>query len=186
MHINMTLEDLARQGRHSLHRPMALAVMDRIPDIRKVPIKECLSGFEHIEHRLELVTSIHGIEFINDSRATNVNSCWYALESINKKIVWIAGGLDKGNDYSGLKRLVAGKVKALICLGEETSALKNAFADVVQTIRQTRSIEEAVKMAYHFARRDEVVLFSPACASFDLFEDYEDRGKQFKKAVKLL
>lgn len=179
----MTLEELALQGKHSLYNSMAAGITARLLDIRKAIIKDSLSEFQHIEHRLEFVASIHGIEFINDSKATNVNSTWYALESTNRKIVWIAGGIDKGNDYSLISDLVKDKVKMIICLGVNNDSIRKYFAGDVETIVETRSIEEAVKAGYHMAKRGETVLLSPACASFDLFENYEDRGRQFKKAV---
>ena len=182
----MTLEELALQGRPSIYTSMAASISGKLLDIRKSIIKDSLSKFDHAEHRLEFVASIRGIEFINDSRATNVNSAWYAMESLNKPIIWIAGGLDKDNDYSILQGLVQNKVKALICLGKDTSKIRSAFPGLENSIVETSSIQEAVKTAYSIARRHDVVLFSPACPSFDLFEDYEDRGRQFKKAVKML
>ncbi|HRY98743.1 MAG TPA: UDP-N-acetylmuramoyl-L-alanine--D-glutamate ligase [Bacteroidales bacterium] len=179
----MTLENLALQGRHNIYNSMAAGIATRLLDIRKETIKECLSDFEHIEHRLEVVGNVHGIEFINDSKATNVNAAWFALESQNKPVVWIAGGTDKGNDYSMLKDLVKHKVKAIVCLGKDNSRIKAAFADVVETILETGSAEEAVNEAYYLGRKGDVVLLSPACASFDLFTNYEERGRAFKQAV---
>ncbi len=180
---NMTLEELALQGKHNAYNSMAAGITARRLDIRKDTIKECLSNFQHIEHRLEFIASIHGIKFINDSKATNVNSTWYALESSDNKVIWIAGGIDKGNDYSVLAEMVRKKVRAIVCLGKDNKKIKKAFADDVETIVETRSAREAVKLAYQIAKRGETVLLSPACASFDLFENYEDRGRQFKEAV---
>lgn len=182
----MTLEELALQGKHNIYNSMAAGVASRLVDIRKETIKECLSDFQNVEHRLEFVANIHGIEFINDSKATNINSVWYALECLNKKIVWIAGGIDKGNDYSKLFELVRHKVKAIVCLGSDNEKLIDAFKDKVEIITETSSAEEAVNVAYYLARKGDAVLLSPACASFDLFENYEDRGRKFKAAVKSL
>lgn len=180
----MTLEELALQGRHNIYNSMAASIAARLTDIRKESIKQSLSDFQNVEHRLEHVARIHGIEFINDSKATNVNSTWFALESIDKPAIWIAGGVDKGNDYSKLFDLVKEKVKALICLGVDNTPIIEAFADKVGAIYETRSAEQAVMQAYTIAKTGDVVLLSPACASFDLFENYEDRGEQFKKAVR--
>ena len=183
---DMTLEELALQGKHNIYNSMAAGVAARLVDIRKETIKECLSDFQNVEHRLEFVANIHGIEFINDSKATNINSAWYALESLNKKIVWIAGGIDKGNDYTKLYDLVQQKVKAIVCLGTDNEKLIDAFKDKVEIINEAQSAEEAVNIAYYLARKGDAVLLSPACASFDLFENYEDRGRKFKAAVKSL
>lgn len=182
----MTLENLALQGKHNIYNSMAATIASRILDIRKKLIKESLADFQNIEHRLEYVARIHGVEFINDSKATNVNSTWYALESMDKPVIWIAGGIDKGNDYDMLKELAKSKVKALICLGKDNSRLMEAFQGVVETIVETASMEEAVKIGLYLGKQDQVVLLSPACASFDLFDDFEDRGNQFKDAVKSL
>ncbi len=181
--ITMTLEELALQGRHNAYNSMASSITSRLIDIRKDTIKQCLSDFQNIEHRLEFVASIHGIDFVNDSKATNINSCWYALESMTADVVWIAGGVDKGNDYDEIRSLVKEKVKAIVCLGEDNSKIHDAFADDVEIIVDTRSAKEAVTSAFNIANKGEVVLLSPACASFDLFENYEDRGNQFKDAV---
>ena len=181
---NMTLEELALQGRHNLYNSMAAGIAARILDIRKDIIKQCLSDFQNVEHRLEFVASIHGVDYINDSKATNINSTWYALESVqDRSIIWIAGGQDKGNDYSVLEPMVRKKVRAIICLGKDNRKIKSYFADMVESIQETKSAVDAVKAAYHMARRGEVVLLSPACASFDLFSNFEDRGNQFKSAV---
>ncbi len=183
---DMTLEELALQGKHNIYNSMAAGVAARLIDIRKDTIKQCLSDFKNVEHRLEFVANIHGIEFINDSKATNINSAWYALESLNKKVIWIAGGVDKGNDYSKLWDIVKQKVKAIVCLGIDNEKLIDAFKDKVEFISETTSVEEAVNMAYYLARKGDAVLLSPACASFDLFENYEERGRKFKQAVKAL
>jgi UDP-N-acetylmuramoylalanine--D-glutamate ligase len=182
----MTLEELALQGRHNLYNSMAAGITSRLFDIRKDTIKECLSDFQHIEHRLEFVASIHGVEYINDSKATNVNSTWYAMESMHKKVIWIAGGLDKGNDYSSLEPLVRAKVRAIICLGKDNKKIIETFKNIVGQIVEVQTADAAVKAAYSLASRGDAVLLSPACASFDLFENFEDRGNQFKKAIKNL
>jgi UDP-N-acetylmuramoylalanine--D-glutamate ligase len=182
----MTLEELALQGRHNLYNSMAAGIAGRLLDIRKETIKQCLSDFQQIEHRLEFVASIHGVDYINDSKATNVNSTWYALESMHKVVVWIAGGLDKGNDYASLEPLVKARVRVIICLGKDNSKIKETFSDLVENIVEVQTADDAVKAAYSLAHRGEAVLLSPACASFDLFENYEDRGNQFKKAIKNL
>jgi len=182
----MTLEELALQGRHNLYNSMAAGITGRLLDIRKETIKQVLGDFQNIEHRLEYVATIHGVEYINDSKATNVNSTWYALESMHKPIIWIAGGQDKGNEYSSLLPLVKDRVRAIICLGKDNQKLRAAFGDLVESIMETQSAEEAVRIAYQISKRGEAVLLSPACASFDLFENYEDRGRQFKTAVKRL
>ena len=183
---DMTLEELALQGKHNIYNSMAAGVAAKLVGIRKETIKQCLSDFQNVEHRLESVANIHGIEFINDSKATNINSVWYALESLNNKVIWIAGGIDKGNDYTKLFELVKQKVKAIVCLGIDNEKLIDAFKDKVEFITETSSAEEAVSVAYYLARKGDTVLLSPACASFDLFENYEERGRKFKEAVKAL
>jgi UDP-N-acetylmuramoylalanine--D-glutamate ligase len=183
---NMSIHDLALQGKHNIYNSMASGIAGRVLDLRKEVIRESLSDFQNIEHRLETVATIHGIEFINDSKATNVNSTWYALESLNKPAIWIVGGVDKGNDYSELLELVKDKVSAIICLGTDNSKIIGAFKNDIQIIEEAGSAVEAVKIAYEIGRKGDVVLLSPACASFDLFDNYEDRGHQFKKAVKAL
>ncbi len=182
----MTIEELALQGRHNICNSMAAGIAARLVGLRKETIKQCLSDFQNVEHRLEYVSNVHGIEFINDSKATNINSTWYAIESMNKRVVWIAGGLDKGNDYGQLVDLVKAKVKGIVCLGIDNTAIINAFAHLNLPIVETLSAADAVVESYHMAESGEVVLLSPACASFDLFENFEDRGNQFKKAVRLL
>jgi UDP-N-acetylmuramoylalanine--D-glutamate ligase len=184
--LKMTLENLALQGKHNIYNSMAAGIAARILDIRKDKIKESLSDFQNVEHRLEFVARIHGVDFINDSKATNVNSTWYALESQNNPVIWIAGGIDKGNDYKILKELVSEKVKAIICLGKDNSKLKKAFEEFAERIVETTSMDEAVKYGSSIGKIDDVVLLSPACASFDLFENFEERGKMFKAAVNKL
>ena len=180
---DMTLEELALQGRHNVYNSMAAGVASRLVDIRKENIKQCLSDFKNAGHRLEKVATIHGVTFINDSKATNVNSTWFALESQRDPIIWIAGGIDKGNDYSKLTELVKERVDVLICLGKDNRKLVEAFIDHVDVIQQANSMQEAVNMAYQAAHPGETVLLSPACASFDLFENYEERGEKFIEAV---
>jgi UDP-N-acetylmuramoylalanine--D-glutamate ligase len=182
----MSIFDLALQGKHNQYNSMAAGIAARVLDIRKDVVRESLMDFENIEHRLEFVTKVHGIEFINDSKATNVNSTWYALESMNSPVIWIVGGVDKGNDYSALKELVASRVKAIVCMGRDNSRIHESFHGMVEHIVDTGSATEAVKAAYLLGKKGDTVLLSPACASFDLFENYEDRGRQFKKAVREL
>ena len=182
----MTLEQLALQGKHNVYNSMAASVSARLLDVRKESIKQSLSDFENIPHRLEYVSNVHGITFINDSKATNINSTWYALEYVDSPTVWIVGGQDKGNDYSELLPLVKQKVKAIVCLGVDNTKLHEVFEDAVELMVDTQSAKEAVTYAYNLAKKGEIVLLSPACASFDLFENYQDRGDQFKKAVKEL
>ncbi len=180
---NMTLENLALQGKHNIFNSMAAGIASRILDIKKDVIKESLSDFQNVEHRLEYVARIHGVDFINDSKATNVNSTWYALESMSNPVIWIAGGIDKGNDYGILKQLVRTKVKAIICLGKDNKKLIDAFKTIVSGIVETTSMDQAIKYALSLGKIDDIVLLSPACASFDLFENYEERGNLFKEAV---
>jgi UDP-N-acetylmuramoylalanine--D-glutamate ligase len=165
---------------------MAAGVAARILEIRKDVIRDSLSDFESIEHRLETVVTVYGVDYINDSKATNINSTWYALENIDKKIVWIVGGVDKGNDYSILAEIVKEKVKAIVCLGKDNAKIIEAFKGDIETIVEANNMTEAVGYSYQLASKDEVVLLSPACASFDLFDNYEDRGRQFKEAVRSL
>ena len=182
----MTIHDLALKGRHNIYNSMAAAIAGKVLNIRKEVIRESLSDFQGVEHRLEPVITVCGINFINDSKATNVNSTWYAIECMEDKIIWIAGGIDKGNDYSELFPVVIKKVKAIVCLGKDNKKIVEAFKDKVATIVETTSMEEAVRSAYYLAKKGETVLLSPACASFDLFKNYEDRGRQFKQAVRNL
>jgi UDP-N-acetylmuramoylalanine--D-glutamate ligase len=165
---------------------MAAAISGYVLNIRKEIIRESLVDFENVEHRLEKVATIKGVEYINDSKATNVNSAWYALESIDKPIIWIAGGVDKGNDYSILRDLVRDKVRIIVCMGIDNTKLHEAFGREVDMMINTQSAQEAVHVASRLAKSGEVVLLSPACASFDLFKNYEDRGRQFKEAVRSL
>jgi UDP-N-acetylmuramoylalanine--D-glutamate ligase len=179
----MDTRDLPIIGKHNIYNSMAGGIAARILDLRKEMIKESLSSFQNVEHRLESVGYIRGIEFINDSKATNINAAWFALETMNRPVIWIAGGQDKGNDYTQLIQLVRDKVKAIICLGNDNSKILEAFAELDIPILETRSAPEAVKSAYMYGKPGDVVLLSPACASFDLFDNYEDRGEQFKHAV---
>ena len=183
---DMSIHELALQGRHNAYNSMAASIAARILEIRKDLVRESLSDFQNVEHRLEFVAKIHGIKFINDSKATNVNSTWYALESTTDPIVWIVGGVDKGNDYSMIKDLVQEKVKAIVCLGVDNKKLLEFFKPIVPDISEATSADEAVRQAYGWARSGDTVLLSPACASFDLFENFEDRGHQYKRAIKAL
>lgn len=182
----MTIHELALKGRHNTYNSMAAAIAGKVLNIRKDVIRESLADFQGVEHRLEPVIKVSGISFINDSKATNVNSTWYALESMETEVVWIVGGVDKGNDYSELLPVVKQKVKAIVCLGKDNRKIMEAFRDIIPTIVETTSMEEAVRSSYYLARKGETVLLSPACASFDLFSNYEDRGRQFKTAVRNL
>jgi UDP-N-acetylmuramoylalanine--D-glutamate ligase len=180
----MSIHELALKGKHNAQNSLASGIAAKILEIRSESVRESLSDFVNVEHRLEFVAKVHGIEFINDSKATNINSTWFALESMDKPTVWIVGGVDKGNDYNELMALVKEKVKAIICLGEDNSKIIEAFTGVVDTIVEAKSAFEAVSYGYRLARKDETVLLSPACASFDLFENYEERGNMFKQAVR--
>jgi UDP-N-acetylmuramoylalanine--D-glutamate ligase len=182
----MTIHDLALKGRHNTYNSMAAAIAGKVLNIRKDVIRESLSDFQGVEHRLEPVITVGGINFINDSKATNVNSTWYALECMETKVIWIAGGIDKGNDYSELFDVVKKKVKAVVCLGKDNRKIIDSFRDKVPTIVETVSMDEAVRSSYYLASGGDTVLLSPACASFDLFNNYEDRGRQFKNAVRNL
>lgn len=183
---SMSILELALQGKHNAYNSMAAGIASMVFNIRNEQLRESLSDFTGVEHRLERFLTVHGIEFVNDSKATNVNSTWYALESISKPIVWIVGGIDKGNDYSMLHGLVKEKVKAMVCLGKDNKKLHEAFKGIVKNRVDATSMDEAVKAAYYLARNGDTVLLSPACASFDLFENYEDRGRQFKLYVRNL
>jgi UDP-N-acetylmuramoylalanine--D-glutamate ligase len=183
---NMFVEELALQGRHNIYNSMAAGIASRLVDVRKSEIRESLSDFQNIEHRLEFVSKVHGVDYINDSKATNVNSTWYALESMTNPTVWIVGGVDKGNDYDMLTDLVKQKVKAIVCLGTDNKKIIKAFSKVVDTIVETQSANDAVKAASRFASKGDTILLSPCCASFDLFDNYEERGRKFKQAVKSL
>lgn len=182
----MSVYDFALTGKHNQYNTMAASVAGATMDIRKEKIREAVETFENLEHRMEMVATVRGVQFINDSKATNINSTWYALESITKPTVLILGGVDKGNDYTLLEDLVNEKVKAIVCLGIDNSKIHSAFEGKISTIVDTASAEEAVYVAYRLATVGDVVLLSPACASFDLFQNYEDRGNQFKEAVRNL
>jgi len=183
---SMSANRLPLPGMHNIYNSMAAGIAAKVMDIRKDSIRESLSDFRNIEHRLEYVATIHDVEFINDSKATNVNSAWYALESMSRPVVWIVGGTDKGNDYTILKDLVKEKVHAIVCLGKDNRKIISAFSTVVPFITEATSAKDAVVNAYKASRPGDTVLLSPACASFDLFENYEDRGNQFKEAVRAL
>ena len=185
-HFQMSINDLALQGKHNVYNSMASGIIAKVLELRNETIRESMGSFKNIEHRLEFVAKISGISFINDSKATNVNSTWYALESVSAPVVLILGGVDKGNDYNMLKDLVKHKVKAIVCLGKDNRRIHDAFEDDVEIIVNTFSAQEAAQVAYHLAKKGDTVLLSPACASFDLFKNYEDRGTQFKQAVKEL
>lgn len=182
----MSISELSLKGRHNVQNTLAAAAMASAFGIRRQTVRESMHDFQNVEHRLESVGKVKGIEFINDSKATNVNSAWYALECMFGPVVWIAGGVDKGNDYEILKALVREKVRVIVCLGLDNRKIHEAFAKEVDIILNTQSMQEAVNVAYHMANKEETVLLSPACASFDLFQNYEDRGRQFKKYVKSL
>lgn len=184
--LTMKIDQLALQGKHNVYNAMAAAIPARILEIRKESIRESLEDFAGAEHRLEFVATVNGIDFINDSKATNMNSVWYALESQNKPVIWIAGGVDKGNDYNEVMELVKNKVKAIICLGTDNTKIVKSFSGVVDRIIETRSAQEAVASAYSIGKKGDVVLLAPGCASFDLFENYEERGMSFKACVKAL
>ena len=180
----MYINELALKGRHNAYNSMAAAIIGQVLNIRKETIRESLMSFQNVEHRLESVITTDGVEYINDSKATNVNSTWYALESMEKPTIWIAGGVDKGNDYGLLKEMVKEKVRIIICLGVDNRKLHEAFGTDVDMLINTSSMNEAVHVAKQLAKKGEAVLLSPACASFDLFKNYEDRGRQFKKDVR--
>jgi UDP-N-acetylmuramoylalanine--D-glutamate ligase len=182
----MTIHEMALKGRHNVYNSMAAAIAGKVLNIRKDVIRESLSDFQGVEHRLEPVITVCGINFINDSKATNVNSAWYAIECMGNDIIWIVGGVDKGNDYTELFDVVKKKVRAIVCLGKDNRKIVEAFSDKVPTIVETSSMEEAVRSSYYLAKKGQTVLLSPCCASFDLFRNYEDRGRQFKAAVRNL
>ncbi len=182
----MSVFDFALKGKHNQYNTMAACVAATTMDIRKDKIRDAVQNFQSLEHRMEHVATVRGVDFINDSKATNVNSTWYALESMTKPTILILGGVDKGNDYSLIADLMKEKVKAIICLGTDNSKIHEAFENMVGTIVNTNNALDAVHAAFHFAEKGDVVLLSPACASFDLFKNYEDRGTQFKQAVKEL
>jgi UDP-N-acetylmuramoylalanine--D-glutamate ligase len=182
--MTMSVEDFAVKGKHNQYNTMAAGLSAVVMDIRKERIRVAVQTFESLAHRMETVATIRGVQFINDSKATNTNSTWYALESMTKPTILILGGVDKGNDYSFIKDLVKEKVKAIVCMGIDNRKIHEAFGNEVELIVNTDNAKDAVQSAFHFANKGDVVLLSPACASFDLFNNYEDRGKQFKEAVK--
>ncbi len=193
MHVNYTdreyqmfLSELSLQGKHNIYNSMAAAITGKVLNIENDVLRESLSSFKGVEHRMEKIVKIKNVLYINDSKATNVNSTWYALESIPGSIIWIAGGKDKGNDYSPLFELVKERVRAIICLGADNKKLHETFSDMVDQMHFVTSAEEAAEIAYNIAQPGETVLLSPACASFDLFKNYEERGNRFKEAVKRL
>ncbi|NKI30404.1 UDP-N-acetylmuramoyl-L-alanine--D-glutamate ligase [Croceivirga thetidis] len=182
----MSTDILALDGQHNVKNAMAAGLASLLVNVRKETIRQSIQTFQGAPHRLEKVLKINHVEYINDSKATNVNATYYALEGVKKPIVWIVGGVDKGNDYSSLMPMVREKVKAIICLGMDNSKLKDTFGNVMDFMVEAFSMEEAVKMAYKIGERGDTVLLSPACASFDLFQNYEDRGDQFKAAIRKL
>lgn len=184
--MSIFFKELALQGRHNSYNSMAASVAAQVAGIRKESIRQSLGSFKGVEHRLEKVLSVRGIEFVNDSKATNVNSSWYALECMDRPVVWIAGGTDKGNDYTTLVPLASEKVKVLICMGLDNKKLVDSFSGVVPLVLECQSMADAVSLAYQHGVKGDVVLLSPACASFDLFQNYEDRGRQFKECVRNL
>jgi UDP-N-acetylmuramoylalanine--D-glutamate ligase len=182
--LKMSIYDFALKGIHNQYNTMAAGLAALTIGIRKDKIREAVQSFESLEHRMEYVSTVRGVEFVNDSKATNVNSTWYALESMQKPVILILGGIDKGNDYSLVRSLVKEKVKAIVCLGLDNRKIHEAFQNDVPVIVNTGSARDAVKSSFHLADKGDVVLLSPACASFDLFKNYEDRGNQFKEAVR--
>jgi UDP-N-acetylmuramoylalanine--D-glutamate ligase len=182
----MSVLDFAIKGKHNQYNTMAAGLAGMTIGIRKEKIREAVENFESLEHRMEKVLTVRGVEFINDSKATNVNSTWYALESMNQPVILILGGIDKGNDYSSMLELVKEKVKAIVCMGVDNRKIHEAFGKDVEVMVNTASAKEAVHAAFHLANKGDVVLLSPACSSFDLFKNYEDRGRQFKEAVREL
>lgn len=182
----METQYIALEGKHNIKNAMAATTVAKLLNIRKATIRESLANFQGVEHRLEKVLKIQNVQYINDSKATNVNATFYALDSMNSPTIWIVGGVDKGNDYTELMSLVHEKVKAIICLGVENKKIIEAFGNVVDVMIEVSSMNDAVRMAQRMAEKGDAVLLSPACASFDLFDDYEDRGRQFKQAVQNL
>jgi UDP-N-acetylmuramoylalanine--D-glutamate ligase len=184
--VSMSIYDFALKGKHNAYNTMAASIAASTLGIRKEKIREAVSNFHNLEHRMEFVATVRGVDFINDSKATNVNSTWYALESMQKPTVLVIGGVDKGNDYSELTSLVHEKVKAIICLGIDNKKIVDAFCNIVDMMVEVDNMKDAVNIAKHIAEKGDTVLLSPACASFDLFQNYEDRGNQFKNAVRNL
>lgn len=184
--MSVSIYDLTVKGKHNQYNSMAAGITGRVANLRKERIRESFSSFEGLEHRLEYVATIRGVDYINDSKGTNLNSVWFALESMNRPVILILGGQDKGNDYNEILPLVKEKVKAIICMGADNQTILDFFSDHVEFIADTNSAKAAVKSAYFVAEQGDVVLLSPGCASFDLFKNYEDRGRQFKEAVRNL
>ncbi len=184
--VSMSIYDFALKGKHNNYNTMAAGIAAATLGIRKEKIREAVKNFHSLEHRMEFIAMVRGVEFINDSKATNVNSTWYALESMNKPVVLVLGGTDKGNDYTLIADLVKEKVKAIVCMGLDNKKILDAFKDIVPVIVETDSAKKAVNASFKLSAKGDVVLLSPACASFDLFKNYEDRGTQFKNAVKEL
>jgi UDP-N-acetylmuramoylalanine--D-glutamate ligase len=182
--LRMSIYDFALKGIHNQYNTLAAGLAAVTIGIRKDKIREAVQSFESLEHRMEYVSTVRGVEFINDSKATNVNSTWFALESMQKPVILILGGIDKGNDYSLIRNLVKERVKAIVCMGTDNRKIHEAFQNDTPVIVNTSSAKDAVKSSFHLAAKGDVVLLSPACASFDLFKNYEDRGKQFKDAVR--
>jgi UDP-N-acetylmuramoylalanine--D-glutamate ligase len=184
--VSMSIYDFALKGKHNQYNTMAAGIAATTLGIRKEKIREAVSNFHSLEHRMEFVAMVRGVEFINDSKATNVNSTWYALESLSNPTILILGGVDKGNDYTLIEELITDKVKAIVCMGTDNKKIIDAFKGKVAVIEETNSASAAVLTAFKLAAKGDTVLLSPACASFDLFKNYEDRGTQFKDAVKAL
>jgi len=184
--LNMSIHELSIKGKHNQYNSMAAGISARVAGIRKEKIRESMSTFDGLEHRLEYVATIRGVDFINDSKATNINSVWFALECMTKPVILILGGVDKGNDYNEIMELVKEKVKGIVCLGVDNKPIHTAFQEVIPNMADTQSMKDAVYAAYAMAEKGDVVLLSPACASFDLFKNYEDRGQKFKEAVREL
>lgn len=184
--MEMNVGDFALKGKHNQYNSMFASLATMVLDIRKDKIREALQTFESLEHRMEPAGTVKGVEFINDSKATNINSTWFALESMTKPVILILGGIDKGNDYCLLHDLVKEKVKAIVCMGTDNIKIHESFGDIVPLMVSTDNAKDAVQSAFHFANKGDVILLSPACASFDLFKNYEDRGNQFKQAIKEL
>jgi UDP-N-acetylmuramoylalanine--D-glutamate ligase len=182
----MTLETLALQGHPGVHSSMAASITARIKEVRSNFIRECFCDFQRMEHRMESVGNVHGIEFINDSRSTNINSTWFTLESMSKPVIWIAGGMDSCIDYPQLKPLIRSKVKLIVFLGMDSTHLIASLSDLEIPVTDALTMDEAVELAYFAGEMGDIVLLSPGCASFDLFKDYEERGNAFRKAVKQL
>ncbi len=182
----MSMYDLALKGKHNLYNSMAAGIAGRTMDIRKEKIRESLSTFSSLEHRMEYVATVRGVDFINDSKATNVNSVWFALESMERPVILIMGGVDKGNDYDAIRELVREKVKAIVCLGVDNRPIHEALSKDMEVMVNTDNMKDAVGQAFNLASKGDVVLLSPACASFDLFKNYEERGRAFKDAVREL